>query len=140
MSEIIVPDASVLLKWAFDSPDEGDRDNALNFLEAWLEERVEIILPKLWFFEVSNVIMLKKPELSMELMEIFIGYNLSEYETTLELCEEAFKLMRRYGVTFYDAVYHAVAMLKKGVLLTADDAYFKKVSGMPNIVRLKDWA
>lgn len=140
MSEIIVPDASVLLKWAFDSPDEGDRDNALNFLEAWLEERVEIILPKLWFFEVSNVIMLKKPELSMELMEIFIGYNLSEYETTLELCEETFKLMRRYGVTFYDAVYHAVAMLKKGVLLTADDAYSKKVSGMPNIVRLKDWA
>jgi hypothetical protein len=47
MPEIVVPDASVLLKWAFDSSDEIDRDNALNLLNAWLDRRVEIILPKL---------------------------------------------------------------------------------------------
>jgi predicted nucleic acid-binding protein len=47
--------------------------------------------------------------------------------------------MERYGVTFYDAVYHAVAMLKDGILLTADEVYCKKVSGMTNVVGLADW-
>ncbi len=47
--------------------------------------------------------------------------------------------MKKYGVTFYDAVYHTVAILKKGILLTAADAYCKRVSGMTNVVRLKDW-
>ncbi len=139
MPEIVVPDASVLLKWAFDSSDEIDRDNALNLLNAWLDRRVEIILPKLWVFEVGNVLMLKNPELSSEIIDIFIGYNFLECETTLELCRETFKLMKKYGVTFYDAVYHAVAILKKGILLTAADAYCKRVSGMTNVVRLKDW-
>lgn len=139
MPEIVVPDVSVLLKWAFNSPDETDRDKALSFLNAWLDGRVQIILPKLWVFEVGNVLMLKNSELSSEIIDIFIGYNFLECETTLELCRETFKLMGKYGVTFYDAVYHAVAILKKGILLTADEAYCKRVSGMTNVVRLTDW-
>jgi predicted nucleic acid-binding protein len=139
MPEIVVPDASVLLKWAFNSPDETDRDKALKLLYTWLDGRVEIVLPRLWIFEVSNVLMLKNPAQSLEIMNIFIGYNFMECETTLELCRETFKLMERYDVTFYDAVYHAVAMLKDGILLTADEVYCKKVSGMTNVVGLADW-
>jgi hypothetical protein len=33
---IIVPDASVILKWAFHSPDEQSRDKALDILNFWL--------------------------------------------------------------------------------------------------------
>ncbi len=139
MIDIVVPDASVLLKWAFTSPDESDRDNALAFLNMWKDGVVEIILPKLWSFEVGNVLMLKKPELAPEIMDIFIGYDFVEYDMTSELSRETFKLMRKYKVTFYDAVYHAVAILKKGLLLTADESYRKKVGDLANVRNLKDW-
>lgn len=139
VTEIFVPDASVLLKWAFNSPDEGDRDNAIGLLNAWVDGKVGIMLPKLWSFEVGNVLMLKNPELAYEIMEIFLGYNFTECNTTPELCKETFKLMKKYRVTFYDAVYHAVAITEKGTLLTADEVYYKKVKGLKNVSNLRDW-
>lgn len=139
MMEIIVPDASVLLKWAFQSPDEPDRDSAIFLLHAWIDGNVDIILPKLWSFEVGNVLMLKKPDMAPGLMEIFIGYNFMESEMSFELCRETFKLMRKYHVTFYDAVYHAVAILHKGILLTADESYCKNVKDAKHVVSLRDW-
>lgn len=139
MTEIIVPDASVLLKWAFDSPDESERDKAISFLNAWIEGKVKIVLPKLWSFEVGNVLMIKTPELAYEIMEIFLGYDFTESDMSPELCNETFKLMQQFNVTFYDAVYHAVAILQKGKLLTADESYYKKVRDVKHIMRLTDW-
>jgi predicted nucleic acid-binding protein len=139
MTEIIVPDASVLLKWAFHSPDEQDRDSAIALLHAWIAGKVDIVLPKLWSFEVGNVLMMKKPATAPEIMEIFIGYNFVESDMSFELCKETFKLMQKYHVTFYDAAYHALAVLSKGILLTADEDYCKKVRDAKHVVRLKDW-
>ncbi len=137
---MIVPDASVILKWAFRSPDEEDRDKALNILNLWLAGKVEMILPKLWAFEVSNVLGLKNPQFAQEIMEIFIGYRFPEQELTVELSREAFKLMKQYRVTFYDAVYHAVALLKKGTMITTDKAYYRKAAKTGNVVMLEDFS
>jgi predicted nucleic acid-binding protein len=139
MTEVIVPDASVILKWAFRSPDEHDSDKALLFLNAWIDGKVDIILPKLWSFEVGNVLMLKKAEFALEIMEIFLGYNFAELDMTYELCKETFNIMKKHKVTFYDAVYHAVAIIKRGKLLTADESYYRKVNAMSDVIRLKDW-
>ena len=140
MTEIIVPDASVILKWAFHSPEESDRDSALALLHAWIEGKVHIVLPTLWSFEVGNVLMLKKPDTAPEIMEIFIGYNFMESDMSIVLCKETFKLMQKYHVTFYDAVYHALAIENKGILLTADETYCKKVRDAKHVVRLRDWS
>lgn len=137
---IIVPDASVILKWAFHSPDEQSRDKALDILNFWLAGKGEMILPKLWAFEVSNVLGLKNPQFAQEIMEIFIGYRFPEYETTSELCRETFKLMKQYRVTFYDAVYHTVALLKKGTMITTDRAYYRKAVKAGNLVMLEDFS
>lgn len=139
MKEIIVPDASVVLKWAFDTPDEIDTDKAVSFLNAWIDGKCEIVLPKLWSYEVGNVLMMKMPEQAHEVMEIFLGYDFTEYDMSLELCKETFKLMQRFSVTFYDAVYHAVAFLQKGKLLTADESYCKKVRDTKYVLSLRDW-
>jgi predicted nucleic acid-binding protein len=139
VTEIIVPDASVILKWAFHAPEESERDSALALLHAWIEGKVHIILPKLWSFEVGNVLMLKKPEQSHEVMEIFLGYNFTEQDMSSDLCEETFRLMQKHRVTFYDAVYHAVAFLQKGRMLTADESYCKKVRDTKYVMSLRDW-
>jgi predicted nucleic acid-binding protein len=137
---VVVPDASVLLKWAYQSPDESDSDKALAFLQAWIDGSVEMYLPKLWSYEVGNVLMTKTPDLANEIMEIFLGYRFSEVDMSTDICRKTFALMSRYRVTFYDAVYHAVAETKKGVLLTADEIYWRKVRNEKNVTRLRDWS
>ena len=137
--KIIVPDASVLLKWGLDTLEEDDLEQAALLQEEWLNGRVDLLLPRIWAFEVGNVLALKKPAQAVELMEIFLGYRLPEAETTPELCRATFRLMKACGVTFYDAVYHAVALLRKGVLVTADEAYFQKAAGKGRVVLLRDW-
>ena len=139
MAETVVPDASVLLKWAFQSSDEPDSDRAMALLHTWMDGRVEIVLPKLWCFEVGNVLMMKMPDLAPQLMEIFIGYRFREMDTTAELCKETLRLMKKFRVTFYDAVYHAVAGMNEGILLTADESYWKKTRDEKNVKRLRDW-
>ncbi|MFZ5906230.1 MAG: type II toxin-antitoxin system VapC family toxin [Nitrospirota bacterium] len=139
MEEIYVPDASVILKWAFRSPDEEDSDRALDFLHAWLEGRIDIHLPLLWSFEVGNVMMMKNPEAASEIMTILLGYQFSEFQTSVELCTLTFSLMKKHRVTFYDSVYHAVAILTNGKLITADEAYCKKVNDQRHVMRLKEW-
>ena len=52
---------------------------------------------------------------------------------------EAFALMKKYRVTFYDAAYHAVAIIRNGTLITADDAYYRKTSKVGHVQTLGTW-
>jgi predicted nucleic acid-binding protein len=47
--------------------------------------------------------------------------------------------MKDFRVTFYDAVYHAVALLRKGVFVTADEAYFRKAGRRGGVSLLRDY-
>ncbi len=45
---LVVPDASVILKWVLPSDDEPDADKALVLRDAILEEDVRALVPALW--------------------------------------------------------------------------------------------
>jgi predicted nucleic acid-binding protein len=139
MERLVVPDASVILKWALRCTDEKDSEHALALLGAWLEGETEIALPKLWVFEVANVLMMKAPGLAEDLLEVLTAYGFREVETSSDLCKEAFRLMKRYKVTFYDASYHAAAVVTGGVLVTADEAYVRKTSDRGHVAMLRQW-
>ena len=129
-----------MLKWAFNAaPDERDGETAGILLEGWVAGEYEILLPGLWVFEVANVLGLKVPEMAGSLMEIFIDYRFPSVEITNALCIKTFEIMKRCGATFYDAVYHAVAIKHKGLLVTADEAYYRKAKGIGHIMLLKDF-
>jgi predicted nucleic acid-binding protein len=48
--------------------------------------------------------------------------------------------MKDCKVTFYDAVYHAVALDKNATLITADVAYYRRASQLGNIIMLENFA
>ena len=52
---IIVPDASVILKWVLEKEDEPDHRQAFRLQEGLVAEQIEIRLPALWRYEVGNV-------------------------------------------------------------------------------------
>jgi len=58
-----------------------------------------------------------------------------EYHITKEITTIAFSLMREFkGVTFYDTIYHVIALQESGVMVTADKVYFEKAKGKGGIL------
>jgi len=45
---LVVPDASVILKWVLPASEESDTDRALELREAILNESVRALVPSLW--------------------------------------------------------------------------------------------
>ncbi len=135
---VMVPDASVLLKWALKSREEEDRDKALSLRESWLSGKCRIVVPSLWAYEVGNVLGLKEPRLARDLLGVLIGYKFDEARPA-DLYGRILELMSRLKVTFYDAAYHAAALEHQGTLVTADSGYAKKAASLGHLLLLRDW-
>ncbi len=138
MSATFVPDASVLLKWIFRSPDEPDHDRALDLKTAWLDDECELVVPSLWVYEVGNVLALKHPSTAASLLQAMLDLGIRE-EAPHRDAGTILRLMRDHRVTFYDAAYHALAIRHRGTMITADRAYVKKAGRAGHVVLLSDW-
>jgi predicted nucleic acid-binding protein len=135
---VIVPDASVLLKWALESKDEDDRERALELKDSWLSGACQDLDPTLWVFEVGNILGIKRSSTAEQLLLAMVDLELEE-RAPHTYFNAIYRLMGRYKVTFYDASYHALAIHTGGTFLTADVAYVKKTSAAGHVVELKDW-
>lgn len=131
--KVFVPDASVILKWVL-GEEEGDKDSAVGLLNGWLNQEHEFVLPSLWVYEVGNVLGLKRPKDAETILGLLFSYEFRECQITERLINLTFNLMKGFkGVTFYDAIYHAVALHEDGMLVTADKVYFNKVKDRSGI-------
>ena len=137
---IIVPDASVLLKWVLEKENESSYLQALNLQNAFLAEEVELRVPTLWRYEVGNVLGLKQPRLAGDLMQALLAYELEEVPLQNEFALEIVTHMQEVtGVTFYDSAYHVLALRTKGLYVTADAAYVKRAKRKGHVTLLANW-
>ncbi len=137
-SNLYVPDASVILKWVFDTPEETDRDVAIALLNSWVVGECDFVLPSLWLYEVGNIIGRNIPDKAAIVMELLIDYRISEAPINSLIANRTLAIMSDCSVTFYDAVYHAIALERRGTLVTADAAYMKKAGKLGNAILLTD--
>jgi len=112
---------------------------ALALLNRWVEGECEFVLPSLWIYEAGNIIGRNIPDKAAEFMEMLIEYRIAEVPVTAAIAKRTLGIMADCGVTFYDAVYHAVALERKGTLVTADGAYLKKAGKLGSAVLLADF-
>jgi predicted nucleic acid-binding protein len=118
----IVLDASVVIKW-FKDEDEEYVDSALSMQERKWLGNIEIIIPDLLFLEVLNTFLSKKG---------FTGEDITDIKESLEkmnmkivypgskLLGETINIAAKNSLTFYDALYIAVADASEAVLYTED--------------------
>ena len=139
MKQIVIPDASVILKWVLKT-DEDYVEKALTLLSAWVAGETEIVVPSLWVYEVGNIVGTKNAERAEETMALLLDYRFPEARIDAGHLMASLDLMRRHAVTFYDASYHAVAMKAGGTFVTADDAYVRRAGNAGHVVSLKDLA
>ena len=138
MKQIVIPDASVILKWVLKTDD--DVEKALTLLSSWVAGETEIVVPSLWVYEVGNIVGRKNAERAEEIMALLLDYRFPEARIDAGHLMASLDLMRRHAVTFYDASYHAVAMKAGGTFVTADDAYVRRAGNAGHVVSLKDLA
>ncbi|MDA2929371.1 type II toxin-antitoxin system VapC family toxin [Acidobacteria bacterium AH-259-O06] len=87
----------------------------------------------------GNVLGLKEGRLAKQLLIILVGYEFEE-ERGSNLYAEAFKIMDKVRVSFYDAAYHATALKRGGTFLTADTRYVEKAKDLGHLALLPEWA
>ncbi len=136
---LVVPDASVILKWVLRSEDEPDVVRAIALRDAILSGDVEARVPTLWLYEVGNTLARRFPEQAEHVLDVLSRFNLVSAPRTTRWMKVALDLTNQYGVTFYDAAYHAHAITRGGNFVTADERYIGRAGAAGFIVRLGEW-
>jgi predicted nucleic acid-binding protein len=85
------------------------------------------------------VLWVRNPSQAEELMDIFIGYSFREVDLSPAISRRTYSLTRTFRVSFYDAVYHAVALMHEGILITADADYHRRAAGIGQIHLLRNF-
>jgi predicted nucleic acid-binding protein len=138
MVALIVPDASVLLKWTLRAAAEEHRERALILQRSWLSGTHDLVVPTLWVYEVGNVLAVKQPGQVEALLESMMELRLPEVPP-VDYLKDILQLIRRFRVTFYDAAYHALALARGGLMLTADRRYVDRAGAAGRVQLLDDW-
>jgi predicted nucleic acid-binding protein len=135
MTDMVVVDASLALKWVLS---EADSNTAIALLQTWNIDKIEIIAPALFTYEATNIlyrqVVTKKlsyeevKKLLTKLLSIGILLNFVQHR---EISIWAMELSHRFGLNAaYDAHYLALAEYEKCEYWTAD-------SRLCNVVRDK---
>ena len=126
---LVVSDASVLLKWVLPSDDEPQADKTLLLRAAIQNEAVHVLRPGLWTFEVGNTIARRFPTHASAWLSALMKFGLEEAPPSQPWLAKTLELTRRYKVSVYDAAYHALALIHKGLFVTADRRYVESGHG-----------
>jgi predicted nucleic acid-binding protein len=136
---LVVPDASVLLKWVLPSNGEPDADKAVLLRTAIRDETVHALLPALWLYEVGNTIARRFPMHASGWLSALMKFGLEEASPSQLWLAKTLELTRRYEVSFYDAAYHALALIHNGVFVTADSRYVNRATKPGSVIALSEW-
>lgn len=133
-----VLDASVGLKWLF--KEENDMKQALDLKSDFIEEKIDLMIPTHFFTEICNSLGRKIPNEASSFYSKIKMYGMTEFYIDFGIAKIAFQLMQQYAkISFYDAVYHALAISEGGTFVTADENYYKTASSTGNIMLLSDY-
>lgn len=136
---IVTPDASVLLKWVLPGEDEQDTGAALSLRDEAVAGTIELVVPQLWMYEVGNTLARRFPDRADELLSALADFGLTEARLDATWRTRTVLLATTYEIAFYDAAYHAVALVHGGVFVTADERYVRRASKAGCISSLRDW-
>jgi len=135
---IVVPDASVILKWVLPQGEEPNWEQARRILELFVDGDLQLAVPPLWYYEAGNTLERRfGDEPAAEMLRWLLELDLPEVSPRSGWGRTAVSLVAAAGVTFYDAAYHAVAVHVGGVLVTADSAFVRRVRAYGSIVPLE---
>lgn len=137
---LLILDTSVVLKWFLDKG-ESDVARARKLREAFLKGDCTLGAPNLLLIEVANALTAghrARPKEVSETVATILGIGLELLELQFSLLVKAIEMASTYGVTVYDSCFLAVAIESDGLLVTADEAFLRKIKSHENVTSLRD--
>ncbi len=140
MKPVVVVDASVAVKWFLPaSPDEPDADLALDLLQAYRDDLIELLEPPIWRAEVAAVLARLVPDRAEGLVWRLLSFDhtpASGAKVYLKAAQLAISLRHH----LFDTLYHAASLIHpSAVLITADEKYRLKAETLGRILPLVRW-
>lgn len=125
---------------------ESDREQAIALLKALGKQQYTILVPSLFFYEVIAVTTYAKLDVQnvFAVLQAYQDTHLHLIEPNLEMLQTA-TAMTDQGhpksgyPSFYDAIYHAIALCLACPFITADKRHYEKTKQLGRIVLLQDW-
>jgi predicted nucleic acid-binding protein len=137
---LLILDTSVVLKW-FLERGEPDVARARKVRDAFLSRRCTLAAPDLLLMEIANALTTghrASPREAAETIETILEIGLELFEFRFPALVTAIEMASRYGVEVYDSYFLALAIESAGLLVTADEAFLRKVKSHANITSLRD--
>ena len=140
MSNVVVVDASIALKWTIN---ETDSSTALALLSNWTDKEIEVHAPSLLVYEVTNALYrrVRRCEIPFEdarrgLTEIIFKVVEFDFPEDPDFNIRAMELGQQFGLpAAYDSHYLALAESEGCELWTADLRMWNSVKGKLDWVR-----
>ncbi|MCL4385844.1 MAG: type II toxin-antitoxin system VapC family toxin [Cyanobacteria bacterium] len=118
----LVVDASIGIKW-FKAENEKNVDLAIGLLSLQLDNKIELIVPDLFFYEVLNILLIKT-NFDLQDMRIsldkLIKLNMDIIHPDGKVTFSALNISKSIDLTFYDSLYLSVAQNFNAMLVTDD--------------------
>lgn len=138
---IIVIDASIGVKW-FSCKNENNIDLALQLRDQKLHNEIEITVPDIFFFEIINALLRKKnftSDIIHLALETLYRMKLNIIYPNKEIIDSTIDISEKTKLTFYDSLYIAVAISKRGLLFTEDEEILKNKDNFEFIKSLDEF-
>ena len=143
MSQRVVIDACVFAKLYIQEP---DREQAIALLKTLVDKKNMIIVPQLFFYEIMSVAKYGDIEIShvLHVLQTYQKTNLQLLEPDLNMLKTAIAITdsghpKSGYPSFYDAIYHAIALCLDCLFITADKRYYEKTKQLGKIELLENW-
>ena len=129
----VVVDASVAVKWFFRTrDDEADVGAALDLLRLVGDGRVVLLQPPHFVAEVAAVLARESPSTAEASLR-----DLMDIEMTVSADRATYSRAVAIAIELehhlFDTLYHALALARRGVLVTADQRYLRKARALGGI-------
>ena len=134
----VVLDASVIVKWF---SQEESRDKAIKIRDDFLKGEMEIVLPDLILYELSNALRFN-PVFDFNDVKETVGsildMDLTITSPTSSVLNESIRLAFSKNITVYDAIYISLASNLNYILVTADKKLYNKVKDLGFVFLLEE--
>lgn len=136
----VVVDASVVAKWVLPSTDgeEPDAERAVEVLRGIQRGDLEPLQPPHWLAEIAAVVARLIPDRADDVLDLLDALELP-VAGEVHVYKRAAGLAKDLDHHLFDTLYHAVALVGAGTLVTADEHYWRKARELGGVVRLADW-
>lgn len=137
----IVLDASIAVKW-FNIKNEDNVDIALEIQRRKISNKLEIIVPDLFFLEILNAFITKSKFSSGDVFiieEALHKMNLIIIFPDNNILKNAIKIAYNSHLTIYDSLYLEVAKVNNALLLTEDKKILSCKNGFSFIHSLEEF-